>query len=182
MAVFSSGRPAPAQPLPEKIVALVNEARWLLLAALGLYLALVLGGFDLADPGWSHGVRAERVSNPGGWFGAWLADMMLYFFGFSAWWWVLFLMFLVAWGYRRLEGLLSGDRRPFLIAGLGFLLVLGASCGLEAMRFWSLSRTTIFDARSFRRFSIFLSMMLISESTSLIAVLLTSLHHVTCQK
>ena len=139
MAVFSSGRPAPAQPLPEKIVALVNEARWLLLAALGLYLALVLGGFDLADPGWSHGVRAERVSNPGGWFGAWLADMMLYFFGFSAWWWVLFLMFLVAWGYRRLEGLLSGDRRPFLIAGLGFLLVLGASCGLEAMRFWSLS-------------------------------------------
>ena len=126
-------------PLPEKIVALVNEARWLLLAALGAYVALVLWGFDRTDPGWSHAAQLDKVVNPGGRFGAWLADVLLYLFGLSAWWWVLFLFFAVVWGYRRLEGLFNGDRRPFLIAASGFVVVLVASAGIEALRFWSLS-------------------------------------------
>ncbi|RTL50399.1 MAG: DNA translocase FtsK [Rhodocyclaceae bacterium] len=138
MVAVPSLRPEPVQPLPEKIVALVNEARWLLLAVAGVYIALILWGFDAADPGWSHAVQAERVANPGGRFGAWLADLLLYFLGFSAWWGVLFLFFLVAWGYQRLEGLLSGDRRPFLIALTGFVVLLLSSTGIEAMRFWSL--------------------------------------------
>ena len=72
-------------------------------AAVGLYLALILWGFDTADPGWSHAARVERIANPGGRFGAWLADLLLYLFGLSAWWWVALLFFLVAWGYRRAE-------------------------------------------------------------------------------
>ncbi|HEX5392887.1 MAG TPA: DNA translocase FtsK 4TM domain-containing protein [Rhodocyclaceae bacterium] len=138
MAAATPERPESAQPLPEKIVALVNEARWLLLAAAGLYLALVLWGFNYGDPGWSHAVQVEHIANPGGRLGAWLADGLLYFFGLSAWWGVLFLFFLVAWGYRRLEGLLGGDRRPFFIAAAGFALLLLASSGIEAMRFWSI--------------------------------------------
>jgi len=126
-------------PLPEKIVALVNEARWLLLAAMGAYLALVLWGFDRGDPGWSHAAQVDKVVNPGGRFGAWLADVLLYLFGFSAWWWVLFLFLAVGWGYRRLEGLLSSDRRPFLIALAGFALLLVSSTGIEALRFWSIA-------------------------------------------
>lgn len=134
MAVSLSPRQA---PLPEKIVALVNEARWLLVAAAGFYLGLALWGFDHADPGWSHAAFADRIANPGGRFGAWLADLMLYLFGFSAWWWVVFLLFVVAWGYRRLQGWLAGDRRPFLIAAAGFAVLLASSVGIEAMRFWS---------------------------------------------
>jgi DNA segregation ATPase FtsK/SpoIIIE, S-DNA-T family len=128
----------PAPPLPEKIIALVNEARWLLLAAIGAYLALVLWGYDHADPGWSHAIHLGAASNPGGRFGAWLADLMLYLFGFSAWWWVAFLLYVVAWGYRRLDGVMSTDRRPFLIALMGFSVVLTSSAGIEAMRFWGL--------------------------------------------
>ncbi|HEY3432128.1 MAG TPA: DNA translocase FtsK 4TM domain-containing protein [Rhodocyclaceae bacterium] len=139
MAVLPSRRPEAAQPLPEKIVALMNEARWLMLAALGGYIALVLGGFSAGDPGWSHAVQVEKIANPGGRLGAWLADFLLYFLGFSAWWVVLFLLFLVAWGYRRLEGLLTTDRRPFLIAAIGFAILLLSSSGMEAMRFWSVS-------------------------------------------
>ena len=129
-----------AQPLPEKIVALLQEARWLALAGAAGYLLLILGGFDPADPGWSHAAPAERIINPGGRFGAWLADLMLYLFGLSAWWWVLFLLFAVIWGYRRLDGLglMSADRRPFLIALCGFVLLLIGSCGIETMRFYSL--------------------------------------------
>ncbi|PIV75346.1 MAG: hypothetical protein COW56_03385, partial [Rhodocyclales bacterium CG17_big_fil_post_rev_8_21_14_2_50_68_7] len=67
--------------LPERIAGLVHEARWLLLAACAGYFALVLFGYDRADPGWSHaGAGLERVANPGGRFGAWLADVLLYLF------------------------------------------------------------------------------------------------------
>jgi len=128
------------QALPERIVSLLQEARWLALGAAAVYLGLVLGGFNQADPGWSHAAAVERIINPGGRFGAWLADLLLYLFGISAWWWVLFLLFAVVWGYRRLDafGLLPADRRPFLVAACGFALLLIGSCGLEAMRFHSL--------------------------------------------
>jgi S-DNA-T family DNA segregation ATPase FtsK/SpoIIIE len=127
-----------SQPLPEKIAALLQEARWLVLGALALYLGLILGGFAPADPGWSHAAPAEHIANPGGRFGAWLADLLLYLFGISAWWLVLFLLFALAWGYRRLDGFLPTDRRPFLIALAGFLVLLAGSSGIEAMRFYSL--------------------------------------------
>ncbi|HNH35857.1 MAG TPA: DNA translocase FtsK 4TM domain-containing protein [Rhodocyclaceae bacterium] len=125
-------------PLPERLVALFNEARWLLLGVAAIYLGLVLGGYDPSDAGWSHAARAEGIANPGGRFGAWLADLLLYLFGVSAWWWVPFLAISLVWGYRRLGGWLSVDRRPYLIACGGFLLMLVASAGLEALRFWSL--------------------------------------------
>ena len=127
----------PAAPLPEKLALLVHEARWLLVGLAGMYLALVLWGFDRADPGWSHAAAADHIANPGGRVGAWLSDLLLYLFGFSAWWWVVLPFFLVAWGYHRLSHLFGGGRRPLLIALTGFLLLLLASCGLEAMRFWS---------------------------------------------
>jgi S-DNA-T family DNA segregation ATPase FtsK/SpoIIIE len=137
MSAISASESA-STPLPEKIALLVHEARWLLVGLAGIYLALILGGFERGDPGWSHSAVVERVANPGGRFGAWLADLLLYLFGFSAWWWVALLFVLLAWGYHRLSHLFGGDRRPLLIALAGFVVLLLASCGLEAMRFWSL--------------------------------------------
>ena len=72
-------------PLPEKIVALLQEARWLALGVLALYLGLILFGYSKADPGWSHAAQVERIANPGGRFGAWVADLLFYLFGLSAW-------------------------------------------------------------------------------------------------
>jgi S-DNA-T family DNA segregation ATPase FtsK/SpoIIIE len=125
-------------PLPEKIAALVHEVRWLLVAALGLYLAMIFWGYNPADPGWSHATATDRLANPGGRLGAWLADLLLYLFGLSAWWWVGLLFFLVGWGYRRVNTLFGGDRRPLILALIGFVMLLLASCSIEAMRFWSL--------------------------------------------
>ena len=128
-------------PLPEKIASLLQEARWLALGALALYLILILGGYAATDPGWSHAARNVQVANPGGRLGAWLADLLFYLFGLSAWWLVPFLLAMLVRGYRRLDGLVPGmpaDRRPLLIALAGFALLLFASCGLEAMRFHSL--------------------------------------------
>jgi S-DNA-T family DNA segregation ATPase FtsK/SpoIIIE len=104
------------------------------------YIGLILFGYSKADPGWSHAAQVERIANPGGRVGAWMADLLLYLFGLSAWWWVLFLLFLVVWGYRRLEGLFHTDRRPFFIALSGFVVLIAASSGLESLRFHSMKK------------------------------------------
>ncbi len=108
--------------------------------ALGLYLALVLIGYRRSDPGWAHATGAAEIANPGGRFGAWLSDLLLFAFGLSAWWWVLLSGLVVFWGVRRLRGT-GHDRRSLLISLAGFAVLLLASSGLEAMRFHSLSAT-----------------------------------------
>ena len=133
-----TGDVGPASPLPEKVAVVLQESRWLALVALAIYLGLALAGYHRADPGWSHAIPNATLHNPAGRSGAWLADLLLYLFGLSAWWWVVLLFMLVWSGYRRLDGWRSTDRRPLLIALAGFFVVLTASCALESLRFYSL--------------------------------------------
>ena len=125
-------------PLPGKVAALLRESRWFVLIAAALYLALILVTFNRGDPGWSHSVAVDQVHNAGGRLGAWIADIMLYLFGVSAFWWVLFLVYAVIWGYRRLDGSSLSDGRPFVVALGGFVVMLVGSVGIEALRFWSM--------------------------------------------
>jgi len=117
---------------------LLREARWLVVVAVALYLALVLFSYDHADPGWSHSGSRLSVHNTGGEVGAWLADMLLYVFGFSAYWWVAFSLYVVWWGYRRIESAGSSDRRSLFVAVAGFVILLLSCSGLEALRLHSL--------------------------------------------
>ncbi|AMO35864.1 DNA translocase FtsK 2 [Thauera humireducens] len=126
-----------SQPLPEKISLLLQEARWLILGVMSLYVGLILLGYSKADPGWSHASDVGRVVNPGGRFGAWLADLLLYLFGVSSWWWVVFLGYSLLWGFRRLKNRLTLDRRSFVFVMIGFLVVLLTSSALEFLRFHS---------------------------------------------
>ena len=80
-----------AQP-SGRLAGLVREARWILLVAAAIYLILILHGYNHTDPAWSHSANAGVTHNPGGIFGAWTADILLYTFGLSAWWWVAFLL------------------------------------------------------------------------------------------
>ena len=84
-----SHSPDAPSPLPEKIGLILQESRWLALVALAGFLGLALWGFDRHDPGWSHAVSGATLHNPAGRGGAWLADLLLYIFGFSAWWWAM---------------------------------------------------------------------------------------------
>ncbi|WP_153133182.1 DNA translocase FtsK [Dechloromonas hortensis] len=125
-------------PLPEKIGALLQESRWLGVGAIALFLCMALWGFNKEDPGWSHAVVGQSLHNPAGRAGAWIADLMLYIFGLSAWWWIVLLGMFVWWGVRRLHTWGAEDRRPLFIALAGFVFLLVASSALEALRFYSL--------------------------------------------
>ena len=132
-------RKAAPNPLPPRVAALVREAWWLVLVAGAIYLLLVLATYNKADPGWSHSSESLEVQNAGGPFGSWLADVLLYLFGASAYWWVVFCLFAILWGYRRIEHFGVIDRRPFYLAVTGFLLLLFASSAFEALRMQTLT-------------------------------------------
>ena len=125
-------------PLPAKLASLLREAKWLVLVALAAYLLLILATFHKEDPGWSHSATVAVTQNAGGRLGAWLADLLLYLFGVSAYWWAALCVYLVIWGYRRIDGKGLIDRRPLAIALAGFALLLVSSAALEALRLQSL--------------------------------------------
>jgi len=128
-----------AAPLPAKLAGLLREAKWLAVVGLAVYLVLVFATYDRADPSWSHSATGAVTRNAGGLVGAWTADILLYLFGLSAYWWVALCVYVVVWGYRRLDGSGLIDRRPLALALAGFLLLLVASAAVEALRLHSLA-------------------------------------------
>ena len=128
-----------ALPLPAKLASLVREAKWLVLVALAFYLLLIFLTFNRGDPGWSHSATGTVTRNAGGAVGAWIADLLLYLLGLSAYWWVALCAYIVVWGYRRLDGSSLIQSRPLGLALGGFVLLLVASSSLEFLRLHSLT-------------------------------------------
>src|SRR5262252_9113329 len=129
--------------LAPRFAALLRESWWLLFVALFAYLALILATYSRSDPGWSFSGTGGPVVNRGGVFGAWLADLLLYLFGVSAWWWVFAGAILVVAGYQRLTlrgqgGEESALRHHPWLAVPGFACLLLASSALEALRLYRL--------------------------------------------
>jgi S-DNA-T family DNA segregation ATPase FtsK/SpoIIIE len=132
-------------PLQSRLSGLLREARWILLAAVTGWLILVLATWHKTDPGWSHSIYHGVPQNWGGTFGAYVADLMLYLFGASAWLWVLWLLRRVGAEFYRLTRVVLPTKVPELLprvpweVGIGFALLFIGCMGLEALRLqgWS---------------------------------------------
>ncbi|HEY8353966.1 MAG TPA: DNA translocase FtsK 4TM domain-containing protein [Methylophilaceae bacterium] len=124
-------RPTAAEADPRKI-RLVREAWWLALVTVGIFLALILFTYHRDDPSWSHSASDSAViHNAGGALGAWLSDILLYLFGFSAWWLVVLSFYAMWLVYLKLEA--DSQERPLLLINMaGFGMLLLASATLEA--------------------------------------------------
>ncbi len=111
---------------------LAKEAWWLFFAAIGIYLVLILASYYHDDPSWTHSASENAiVHNAGGTLGALLSDMMLYIFGFSAWWFAVFAFYAIWLVYLRLDVVAQG-RKPLLFLNFfGFGLLLFSSSCLE---------------------------------------------------
>ncbi len=125
---------------------LVREAWWLVLVLAGAYLAVIFITYNPQDPSWSHIASVGApIYNAGGAVGAWVSDMLLYLFGFSAWWWVVLAFYSMWLVYQRLE--LTISERPFLIFNLaGFGMLIAASSALEAGHLISLPASLPLDS------------------------------------
>jgi S-DNA-T family DNA segregation ATPase FtsK/SpoIIIE len=135
-----------APPLPGRLARLLAEARWLALATLLVYLVLILVTYSRSDPGWSVANTVPHLQNWGGRIGAWVADLMLYIFGLSAWWWCVLLAHSIWRSYRRMAArflITAANNEPEhhqegLIRAIGFVFLLSGSLGIEYMRMYSI--------------------------------------------
>jgi DNA segregation ATPase FtsK/SpoIIIE-like protein len=88
--------------MPRRLARLLLEARWIAMAAAFVYFVMILLSYNKADPGWSHANTVANIANLGGKAGAWLADLLLFIFGFSTWWWGALFLRAVWRGWQRL--------------------------------------------------------------------------------
>jgi S-DNA-T family DNA segregation ATPase FtsK/SpoIIIE len=137
MAMAAARKNQGGAPLPAKLAALLREAKWLALAAAAGYLLLILLTHRATDPGWSHSATAAVTQNAGGRAGAWLSDILLSVFGWSAFWWAVLCIAAIVRGYRRIEAAGSPEARPLWLTAAGFALLLAGSTVLEALRLHS---------------------------------------------
>ncbi|HEX8010948.1 MAG TPA: DNA translocase FtsK 4TM domain-containing protein [Casimicrobiaceae bacterium] len=125
---------------------MIRESWWLLVVAAVAFLTLVLATYHKTDAGWSYSGSGAPIQNKGGVVGAWVADLLLYLFGVSAWWWVFAGGVLVVAGYRRMVARRAMDEAPreghhLWLTGPGFAVVLLTSAALEALRLYRLPVT-----------------------------------------
>ncbi|MBC3883043.1 DNA translocase FtsK 4TM domain-containing protein [Undibacterium sp. LX40W] len=145
--VYKRSRAAtPAVQLPNRLVLLLSEARWLFFAVCCLYLILIFASFSKLDPGWSRAIEVAKFHNIGGRFGAYIADLSFFIFGFSAWWFCVALFRFVWNDYRRVAKSKIGqaDDEPVhhlekMIKLIGFGLILFGFMGLESLRLYNMN-------------------------------------------
>ena len=124
------------RPLAPRTARLVRESWWLIVVAIIAYLALILATYTRGDPGFSYTGTSDVIANRGGAFGAWLADLLLYLFGLSAWWWVVAGVVAIVTSYRQIADPAREREHPFALVAFGFALVILSSAAIEATRLW----------------------------------------------
>jgi S-DNA-T family DNA segregation ATPase FtsK/SpoIIIE len=112
----------------------LREAALILALALASYLVLSLFTYHPTDPGWSTTGMNDVITNSGGIVGAWLADMLLYGFGFPAYLSPLMLGFsgwlLFSWG-KTAD--LDGAVHFWVVKAVGLIMALCAASGLSTL-------------------------------------------------
>ncbi|GAB2913313.1 DNA translocase FtsK [Rheinheimera gaetbuli] len=111
------------------------EVGLIIFSGFGLFLLLALLSFDPADPSWSQTGYQTDIRNYTGPIGAWLADLLLFSFG-----WIAYLVpFLVAFSgfllFKRFHDLMQLD---YLILGLrliGLMLTLLSATAISSINF-----------------------------------------------
>jgi S-DNA-T family DNA segregation ATPase FtsK/SpoIIIE len=126
--------PPPSNPLLAPLWLMAGALAWVLLV-------LAMATHNAADAAFSVSGSTALYGNRVGAFGAWVSDVLLFLFGYSAWW--LPLVGLRLW-LGALAHLLRHETSPTAIPAwrrwgvwcAGFLLLICASCALEWTRLY----------------------------------------------
>ena len=122
-----------------RFVMMLREARWVLYLIAGLSLAVMLFTWHATDPGWVSTSGSGEIQNAFGAFGAYFSSILLYLFGFSAWWFVLLCLQRLYVGYKTLMSRFAKNLDPEVVlpslkwkVPVGFIMLLLGSIGLES--------------------------------------------------
>ena len=111
-----------------------REGALLVISAMAIYLLVSIASYHPGDPGWSNAGGVDRVANRGGVAGAWLADVLLYLFGFMAYLFPVMIGYAGWLAYRGMKAA-SGefDASHFATRAAGCVLAVCAGCGLATL-------------------------------------------------
>lgn len=143
---------------PSRSSRLIKEAGWFVLIAITLYFLLIFLSYDKTDPGWSHASQITHISNLGGRIGAFIADILFFTFGLSAWWVVLWFLKASWTGYKRISRLLLLQEEPEpswfrdrILKNIGFLILLFSSAASNILRMYNMQHPVTSYSRRSRR-------------------------------
>ncbi len=123
----------PQIPLGVHVKKGLREGALLVLLAVAIYFLISLYTYESSDPGWTHSGSPKNVLNTGGVFGAFIADIFLYLFGFLAYLFPIMVAY-SGWLIHRWQGPGAGfSLMIFSIRWLGFFITLAAGAGLASI-------------------------------------------------
>jgi DNA segregation ATPase FtsK/SpoIIIE, S-DNA-T family len=124
-----------SKPISGHVISNLSEVLVFTSLVLAIYLFTALITYHPDDPGWSHSVTATDIHNSAGTIGAWIADIMLYLFGYFGY--VIPILFLVSgWRWFQLRRKKEQfNQLMFSVRGVGMLLGLVGGCGIAWMHF-----------------------------------------------
>jgi len=116
----------------------LREGALFVLGAVAIYILLSLVTYNNDDPGWSYSTNPDKVTNAGGFVGAWVASVLLHLFGYFAY---LFPVLIAYGGWLAYRGLPDRETpfvmRRTVLTGIGFLLTILAGDGIASLHFSS---------------------------------------------
>ena len=111
----------------------ILEGSLILCCMLATYILLSLSSFDSSDPGWSQSNFKGDIQNVTGAVGAWMADVLFYFFGYTAYI-IPIIVALTGWLlFKRTHKLLEIDYFSVGLRLIGFLLIVFSLAALGSM-------------------------------------------------
>ena len=113
-----------------------REGALLVISALAVYLLVSIASYHPGDPGWSNAGHVDRIANHGGVAGAWIADVLLYLFGFMAYLFPVVMGYagwLVYRGLKVAPGKL--DVHHATIRAAGCVVAVCTGCGLATLHY-----------------------------------------------
>ena len=131
----ASKKRKPGEPLSDVMVRNVKEISTIALGVVSIFLAIALLTYYPGDPGWSQAVSTHTIQNKCGVVGAWLANILLYLFGYLGY---LLPVILVYDGWRIFRSRrdqVAIDHFRLGVRIVGFIMALTGACSIAWMYF-----------------------------------------------
>ena len=113
-----------------EVVRYIKEISFIFMVAGALFIALALFTYHPEDPGWTQAVSVAEIHNDGGIVGAWIANVLLYLFGYPGY---LFPLVFIFDGWRIFKSRRDDTTASRLLVALrvfGFILLFCGCCAL----------------------------------------------------
>ena len=121
-----------AEMLAEHFYRRLREGLFILMSFLAVFVAIAVATYHNTDPSWSGLVQTDLVENAAGRAGAWIADIVLYVFGYFAY--ILpMVMSLLMWRWSRADSVDEEQPYHYRLLAMKIAGVILLFCGFQGM-------------------------------------------------